>query len=55
MKRAKKHPPVQPKQRNPLGRSPLLGKGHAHVESRKASRRRGRTEIARALAALDDE
>jgi hypothetical protein len=55
MKRAKKHPPAVPKPRNPLGRSPLLGKGHVHQESRKAPRRRSKAEVARALAGLDDE
>jgi hypothetical protein len=55
MKRAKKHRPAVPKPRNPLGRSPLLGKGHAHQESRKAQRRRGKAEVVRALARLDDE
>jgi len=55
MKRAKKHPPVVRKPRNPLGRSPLLGKGHAHVASRKAQRQRGKADVARVLARLDDE
>ena len=55
MKRAKKHSPVVPKPRNPLGRSPLLGKSHAHQESRKARRQRGKADVVRALARLDDE
>ena len=55
MKRAKRHPTPVPKPRNPLGRSPLLGKGHAHQESRKAKRQRGRAEIGKALAHLADE
>jgi hypothetical protein len=55
MKRAKRHPPLVPKPRNPLARSPLLGKGHAHAESRKAGRQRGKAEVARALTRLDDE
>ena len=56
MKRAKRHtPPAPPKVRNPVARSPLLGKGHAHQESRKAKRQRGRAEIGKALAHLADE
>jgi len=55
MKRAKRHPPVVPKPRNAVARSPLLGKGHAHGESRKASRRRAKAELAKTLARLDDE
>ena len=55
MKRAKRHPTPVPKPRNPLGLSPLLGKGHAHQESRKATRRRDKAELARMLARSDDE
>ena len=55
MKRVKRHPPLVPKPRNPLAGSPLLGKGHAHQESRKAKRQRGRAEIGKALAHLADE
>ena len=55
MKRARKHAPAVPKPRNPFGRSPLLGKGHAHEESRKARRRRGKADVARDLAGIDDE
>jgi len=55
MKRAKRHPPIVPKPRNPLARAPLMSKGHAHVESRKAKRQRGRAEIGKALRHLDDE
>jgi hypothetical protein len=55
MKRAKRHPPLVPKPRNPLAGSPLLGKGHAHQESRKAKRQRGRAEIGKVLAHLADE
>ena len=40
MKRAKKHgPPHPPKVRNPVARSPLLGKGGAHGKSTRAKRR----------------
>lgn len=38
MKRAKKHPPPLPKVRNPVARSPLLGKGGAHGKSKRALR-----------------
>ena len=38
MKRAKKHAPV-PKPRNPVARSPLLGKGGAHGKTTAAKRR----------------
>ena len=37
MKRAKKH--AMPKRRNPLARSPLLGKGGAHGKTTRAKRR----------------
>jgi hypothetical protein len=37
MKRAKLHAP--PKPRNPVARSPLLGKGGAHGKSTRAKRR----------------
>jgi hypothetical protein len=40
MKRAKKHRPlVPPKTRNPVARSPLLGKGGAHGKTTAAKRR----------------
>jgi hypothetical protein len=55
MKRAKRHPLLVPKPRNRLAVSPLLGKGHAHRESRKAKRQRGRAEIGKALEHLADE
>jgi hypothetical protein len=38
VKRAKRH--AVPKPRNPVARSPLLGKGGAHCKSRGAKRRR---------------
>ena len=38
MKRAKLHPP--PKPRNPVARSPLLGKGGVHEKSTRAKRRK---------------
>ena len=40
MKRAKKHrAPTLPKTRNPVARSPLLGKGGAHGKATAAKRR----------------
>ena len=47
MKRAKKHFP--PKPRNPVARSPLLGKGGAHGKSTRAKRRRARVELAQLM------
>ncbi|HTI46975.1 MAG TPA: hypothetical protein VMB76_10485 [Casimicrobiaceae bacterium] len=43
MKRAKLHPP--PKPRNPVARSPLLGKGGVHEKSRGAKRRAERIAL----------
>ena len=45
MKRAKLQAP--PKQRNPVARSPLLGKGGPHGKSRGALRREANVELAR--------
>ena len=46
MKRAKKHrPPEMPKPRNPVARSPLLGKGGAHGKSTAAKRRQAKIEL----------
>jgi hypothetical protein len=40
MKRAKRHaPPEPPKPRNPVARSPLLGKGGPHGKTTRAKRR----------------
>jgi hypothetical protein len=48
MKRAKKHrPPALPKVRNPVARSPLLGKGGAHGKTNAAKRRAANVELAR--------
>jgi hypothetical protein len=48
MKRAKKHPPLQPpKVRNPVARSPLLGKGGAHGKTTAAKRRAARVALVR--------
>jgi hypothetical protein len=45
VKRAKKHFP--PKPRNPVARSPLLGKGGAHGKSTRAKRRQANVELSR--------
>ena len=46
MKRAKKHAPPLPKPRNPVARSPLMGKGGAHGPTTAAKRRRAKVELA---------
>ncbi|HUH93474.1 MAG TPA: hypothetical protein VL742_10115 [Casimicrobiaceae bacterium] len=43
MKRAKKH--LVPRPRNPVARSPLLGKGGAHGKSNAARRRQAKVEL----------
>jgi len=43
MKRAKQHPPPRP--RNPVARSPLLGKGGAHGKTTAAKRRKAKVEL----------
>ena len=55
MKRAKAH--RMPKPRNPVARSPLLGKGGAHGKSRAALRRKANVDLAKLARdpkALDD-
>ena len=48
MKRAKKHsPPQPPKLRNPVARSPLLGKGGAHGKTTAAKRRAANVALAK--------
>ena len=48
MKRAKRHPPVRaPKMRNPVARSPLLGKGGPHGKTTAAKRRQAKIELAK--------
>jgi hypothetical protein len=48
MKRAKKHrPPQPPKLRNPVARSPLLGKGGAHGKTTAAKRRAANIALAK--------
>jgi hypothetical protein len=51
MKRAKKHAP--PKLRNPVARSPLLGKGGVHGKTPRAKRRAA--NVAAAKLARDPE
>jgi hypothetical protein len=47
VKRAKKHHPLQPpKMRNPVARSPLLGKGGAHGRTTAAKRRAAKVALA---------
>ena len=45
MKRAKLHAP--PKPRNPVARSPLLGKGGPHGKSTRAKRRHAKVALAK--------
>jgi hypothetical protein len=47
LKRAKKHYP--PKPRNPVARSPLLGKGGAHGKSTAAKRRQANVELQKVI------
>jgi hypothetical protein len=48
MKRAKKHRPIAPpKTRNPVARSPLLGKGGAHGKTTAATRRAANVALAK--------
>lgn len=48
MKRAKRHlPPAAPAPRNPVARSPLLGKGGAHGKTEAARRREAKMALAR--------
>ena len=53
MKRAKQRPP--PKPRNPVARSPLLGKGGAHGKSNAAKRRRAKIELQRLVHEPGDD
>ena len=46
MKRAKLHSaPPPPKVRNPVARSPLMGKGGPHVKTNAAKRRKANIEL----------
>ena len=47
MKRAKRHTPPLPKVRNPVARSPLLGKGGAHGKTTAAMRRQANIDTKR--------
>jgi hypothetical protein len=50
VKRAKKHRPLRPpKIRNPVARSPLLGKGGAHGKSTSAKRRAANVSLTKQL------
>ena len=53
MKRAKLHPP--PKPRNPVARSPLLGKGGPHGKSTRAKRRLDKIELQNLARSRDSE
>ncbi|MFO1312468.1 MAG: hypothetical protein U1F41_10455 [Burkholderiales bacterium] len=57
MKRAKRlslHPPSRPLVRNPVARSPLLGKGGAHGKTTRAKRRLARMELAKVDPRAED-
>ena len=47
MKRAKLHAPPTPKIRNPVARSPLLGKGGPHDKTTAAKRRQANIDTKR--------
>ena len=51
MKRAKQHAP--PKPRNPVARSPLMGKGGVHGKSTRAKRRQEKIELSKLARASD--
>jgi hypothetical protein len=53
VKRAKQHAPPRP--RNPVARSPLLGKGAAHGKSTAAKRRRAKIELQKLLREGESE
>jgi hypothetical protein len=53
VKRAKKHLP--PKPRNPVARSPLLGKGGAHGKSTAAKRRQANVELVKLIREPDSD
>lgn len=56
MKRAKALLSLRaPKPRNPVARSPLLGKGGAHAKSTGGKRRLAKVETAKLARAADDE
>ena len=51
MKRAKQHAP--PRLRNPVARSPLLGKGGPHGKSTAAKRRQAKVELQKEIRQPD--
>lgn len=51
MKRAKQH--AHPRLRNPVARSPLLGKGGAHGKSTAAKRRQAKVELQKEIKQTD--
>ena len=59
MKRAKRHTPPEVhalvKPRNPVARSPLLGKGGAHGKSVGALRRKAKIELQKLRRDLDEQ
>jgi hypothetical protein len=52
MKRARQMP-KPPRQRNPVARSPLLGKGGPHERSPSSKRQQAKRDVVRALKDLD--
>jgi hypothetical protein len=54
MKRAKLAA-KRPRPRNPVARSPLLGKGGVHEKSASAKRQQAKRELAARLRRLEDE
>jgi hypothetical protein len=59
VKRAKwqspRQPPVAPKPRNPVARSPLLAKGGAHGKTTRAKRREANMELRKLIRDPDGE
>jgi hypothetical protein len=53
VKRAKKHRSPLPKVRNPVARSPLLGKGGAHGSTTAAKRRAAKMALAKQVREPD--
>jgi hypothetical protein len=53
VKRAKQHAPPRP--RNPVARSPLLGKGGPHGKSTAAQRRRDKIELVQKMREADPD
>jgi hypothetical protein len=51
LKRAKQH--AHPRPRNPIARSPLLGKGGAHGKSTAAKRRQAKVELQKEIKQTD--